>query len=126
MTHRTKARGMTGPDRFLGVWPPARSATAATSASRKTFLDRLGLPEDATKAEFQAALDEKLPQKRPRSNAGPLSDEETLYDAAWGNSASLAAPKVSHGRHTAAKEHSSAAAGLPAEAQALMKAAGWL
>ncbi|MDU0325296.1 hypothetical protein RWH43_00870 [Microbacterium sp. KSW2-21] len=53
-----------------------RTARGASSVTRKDFTDRLGLPEDATNAQFMAALDARL---TGRPAAAAESAEDALY-----------------------------------------------
>lgn len=67
------------------------TARATSRITRKDFTDRLGLPEDATNAQFLAALDERL---AARQTAAAPSPEDALYARVTGQASNPHAPSA--------------------------------
>lgn len=78
-------------DRFSGVTraPRAAAAPSPRKVTRKDFTDRLGIPENCTQAELDAALDRIKPRAAakpaPARATAPASAEDALYALAWGH-----------------------------------------
>jgi hypothetical protein len=68
-----------------------RRSEPSAPSGRQAFTDRLGLPATATDAEFFAALDAQLAQRRPAAAPSP-SAEEQLYARFTGRASAPPAP----------------------------------
>lgn len=75
---------------FGGAYAARAAAPAPRKVTRKDFTDRLGIPENCTQAELDAALDRIKPRAQKTAAAGaptaarPANDVDALYALAWG------------------------------------------